>query len=301
VNLTGTNFSPYLGRPVGETYMTHYDTAAALTASLFAADARRVRFVESTQSRSELAASLVFADWDVRALEAMGKVEFENTRNLGTGKSYSHLKVPGEGRMFNSLELNHSYGETDVMVSLAKLKNHVTAGVTLSMKNMFGLTPNSLYGGDAGSEDATEGRSGLHNPDGLKIPPPGLKAGNTSRDPTWRVPRIVVDVCAARPVHLSIIDGITSMSGAEGPWCDGVPIKVTTPGVIIAGLNPVATDAVSTAVMGYEDPRALRGVKPFMICDNHLVMAEQAGLGPADLSKIEVRGLSIAQAKYPYG
>src|SRR6476646_6264034 len=46
LNLTGTNFQNYMGRPVGETYMTHYDTAYALAASLFAAGAKRVRFVE---------------------------------------------------------------------------------------------------------------------------------------------------------------------------------------------------------------------------------------------------------------
>ena len=41
------------------------------------------------------------------------------------------------------------------------------------------------------------------------------------------------------------------MSGGEGPWCAGVAkLKLTTPGVLIAGLNPVATDAVGTAVMG---------------------------------------------------
>jgi hypothetical protein len=71
--------------------------------------------------------------------------------------------------------------------------------------------------------------------------------------------------------------------------------------VLIAGLNPVATDAVGTAVMGYDNPRAARGVKPFQDCDNHLLLAEQAGLGTADLRQIDLRGLSIEKARYPYG
>src|ERR1051326_618530 len=217
LNLTGTNFTPYLDRPVGETYMTHYATAMALATSLFAAGAKRVRFVESTQSRAELASSLSLADWDVNALETLGKVEFENTRNLGTGRSYAHLSVPGGGSMFWALDLNPAYADPHVIVSLAKLKNHVTAGVTLSMKNLFGLTPNSLYGDQAGDEDATAGRGPLHNPKAFaKIKLPGLKEGITSIDPTWRVPRIVVDICSARPIHLAIIDGISSMSGGEG-------------------------------------------------------------------------------------
>ncbi len=303
LNLTATNFSEFLGRPVGETYMTHDATVLALTSQLFAAGAKRVRLVESTQSKASLGSTLALADWDVKALDAMGKVEFENTRNLGTGKTYAHLKVPFGGHMFSSFDLNRAYEETDVMVSLAKLKNHITAGVTLSMKNLFGITPNSLYGDQAGSEDATAGRGPLHNPRGFeKIKLPGIKDGITATDPTWRVPRIVADVCAARPIDLAIIDGITAMSGGEGPWCGQVAeLKVTTPGILIAGLNAVSTDAVGTAIMGYANPRAARGVKPFDICDNHLLLAEEAGLGTADLSQIEVRGLAIEKARYPYG
>ncbi len=302
LNLTGTNFVPFLGRPVGETYMTHFSTAAALASLLFDAGAKRVRLVESTQSKAALETTLGFADWDVKALSALGTVEFENTRNLGKGKSYAQLKVPSGGYVFSSFEFNHAYDETDVMISLAKLKHHVTAGVTLSMKNLFGITPNSRYGGEAGSEEATDGRGPLHNPRGYeKIKLPGLKDGITQTDPTWRVPHIVADICTARPIHLAIIDGITSMSGGEGPWCRDVnPLKLTTPGLLIVGLNPVSTDAVGTAVMGNANPRAVRGTKPFHFCDNHLLLAEQAGVGTADLAQIDVRGLALDKARYPY-
>jgi len=303
INLTGTDFTPYLDRPVGETFMTHESTAVALAALLFGAGAKRVRFVESTQSRAPLDGTLSLAGWDLGALRALGEVEFENTRNLGSGARYAHLRVPTGGYVFSSFEFNHSYADTDVLVSLAKLKNHITAGVTLSLKNLFGITPNTLYGDKAGTEDATAGRGPLHNPTGFeKIKLPGLKDGITQTDPTWRVPHIIADVCAARPIDLAIIDGITSMNGGEGPWCrHAAQIKVTTPGILIVGRNPVSTDAVGTAVMGYANPRAARGAKPFHSCDNHLLLAEQAGLGTADLAQIDVRGLSIEQARYPYG
>jgi uncharacterized protein (DUF362 family) len=301
VNLTGTDFSPWLGRPVGETFMTHSSTVMALLAILFDAGARRVRILESTQSRATLEETLMDAGWDVKGLSALGNVEYENTRNLGKGKTYPRLQVPRGGLMFSALDLNHSYADTDVMISLCKLKRHITAGVTLSMKNMFGLTPNSLYGGEAGSESATDGRGPLHGDSPPKIALPGLKPDVPFKDPFTRVPRIIVDICAARPIDLAIIDGITSMTGGEGPWTSQVAkIQLTTPGVIIAGFNPVATDAVATAVMGYADPRAARGVHPFDYCDNHLVLAEEAGLGTAELAKIDVRGLSIAEAKYQY-
>jgi len=62
INLTGTNFTPFLNRPVGEIFMTHYSTALALGSLLFEAGARRVRFVESTQSKGTLENSLALAD-----------------------------------------------------------------------------------------------------------------------------------------------------------------------------------------------------------------------------------------------
>jgi uncharacterized protein (DUF362 family) len=90
------------------------------------------------------------------------------------------------------------------------------------------------------------------------------------------------------------------MTSGEGPWAARAPsVKFTTPGILIAGKNPVSTDAVGTAVMGY-DPRAARLTHPFDRGDNFLLLAEQAGLGSADLSQIEVRGLSIEKARYPY-
>jgi len=51
--------------------------------------------------------------------------------------------------------------------------------------------------------------------------------------------------------------------------------------------------------MGY-DPRAPRGVPPFRNCDNTLLLAETHGAGSADLKRIEVRGLSVAQARFPF-
>jgi len=302
VNLTGSDFRPCLGRPTGETYMTHFTTAMALTSLLVEAGARRVRLVESTQRRALLETTMAEAGWDVRALSALGKVEFENTRNLGLGKKYSHFRVPGGGYMFSWFDFNHAYEDTDVLVSLTKLKNHMTAGVTLSMKNLFGLPPNALYAGDAGSEDATSHRAPMHEPKGFEsLKLPGIKETGVSTDPGWRVPRITVDICSVRPIHLAIIDGTTAMSGGEGPWCGEDHLKFTTPGMLIAGLNMVSTDAVATAVMGYANPRAPRGVKPFEKCDNHLLLAERAGLGIADLAEIDVRGMSTEKAQYPYG
>jgi uncharacterized protein (DUF362 family) len=111
------------------------------------------------------------------------------------------------------------------------------------------------------------------------------------------MPRIVAELNATRPVDLAIIDGIESLAGGEGPWIRG--IRHVQPGVLLAGFNAVNTDAVATAVMGY-DPRAEKGTAPFARCDNTLLLAEQLGVGSADLSKIEVAGAPIAKALYKY-
>lgn len=88
-----------------------------------------------------------------------------------------------------------------------------------------------------------------------------------------------------------------NLAGGEGPWNQG--IRYVKPGVLILGTNPVTTDAVATAVMGY-DPRAPFGKKPFEECDNTLLLAESLGIGTADLNNIEVRGLSIQEALFPF-
>jgi uncharacterized protein (DUF362 family) len=299
VNLTGRPYAWLFGRPPGETYITHGDTAMAFARILLDEGARRVRFVESAPFREPMETVLDQAGWDVAALLALGRVDLENTRNLGQGGRYSHVTVPGGGAVFSSFELNHSYEDTDVLVSLAKMKEHETAGVTLSLKNLFGITPTALYGNEARGEDALGYRLGLHahsQAPGFQFP--GEKAGFETAEPGFRVPRIITDLNAARPVDLAIVDGITSMRGGEGSWSSGIgPVE---PQVLVVGRNPVATDAVSVAVMGFDEPRALRGSAPFETCDNHLLLAEQAGLGTADLGRIDVRGLTIAEARTPY-
>jgi uncharacterized protein (DUF362 family) len=239
------------------------------------------------------------AGWDVRSLQAVAGVEFENTRNLGFGSQYARLAVPGGGRLFSYLDLNHSYAETDVLVSLCKMKEHATAaGITLSMKNLFGITPNSLYGSDGTGEDKLGYRGPIHGKaEGWVRLLPGEKAGFENEVVGVRVPRTIVDENLARPVHLAIVDGITTIRGGEGWWNAGIgPID---PGVIVAGFNALSTDAVATAVMGF-DPRAPHFTAPFETRENHFLIAEQAGIGTADVSRIEVRGLRIADVRTPF-
>ncbi|MFN8093113.1 MAG: DUF362 domain-containing protein [Vicinamibacteria bacterium] len=298
VNFTGWPFYAIGGRAPGESYVTHGDTALALVQQLVAGGARRVRFVESQGVALPLEDVAAAAGWNVPALLALG-AEFENTRNLGRGSGYSRLAVSDGGRVFSYLDVNHSYAETDVFVSLAKMKEHATAaGITLSMKNLFGITPNALYGADGAGEDKLGYRGPIHGrAEGWTQLLPGEKPGLDGAAVGVRVPRTIVDENVARPVHLAIVDGIRTIRGGEGWWNAGVaPID---PGVIVAGFNALATDAVCASVMGF-DPRAAHFTAPFETRENHLLLAEQAGLGTADLSRIEVRGSSIASVRTPF-
>jgi uncharacterized protein (DUF362 family) len=87
------------------------------------------------------------------------------------------------------------------------------------------------------------------------------------------------------------------MAGGEGPWIQrSVPVS---PGLMMAGLNCVCTDAVGTAVMGY-DPMADRGTPPFSNCDNTFRLGEELGAGTRDLKRIEVIGLPVTEARFEF-
>ncbi|MBC7928170.1 MAG: DUF362 domain-containing protein [Bryobacteraceae bacterium] len=305
LNLTGSPGLRFQGKPLGVTHYSHPRTIEAMVHLMGRAGAKRIRLVESAWGTAgPLEEYMLDSGWNVRALQnAAPKVEFENTNAIGTGKRYASVKVPSGGYIFPAYQLNQSYIDTDVFVSMAKLKNHATCGITLAMKNCFGNTPASIYGDDAGldepNESPTKGRLdvchfGKRQPS--KVAPSELDV-TTSREPEFRMPRITAELNSARPVDIAFIDGIETVTGGEGPWIRN--LKHVKPGILILGTNAVCTDAVGTAVMGY-DPRAQRGTAPFAKCDNMLLLAEALGAGSADLKQIDVRGISVAEARFPF-
>jgi len=305
VNMTGGPGMRIRGKAPAATHYTHPKVLGATAYLMGRAGARRIRFVESAWGTGgPLTDFMLDAGWNVRQLAAAAQVvEFVNTNALGPYQRYARFPVPGNAYMYPGYDLNQAFADTDVFVSMAKLKNHATCGVTLSLKNCFGDLPASIYGDDAGKDEPNEkptsgreavGHAGKRQPS--KSAPQELHFG-ANHDPGYRVPRIVADLAVARPIDLAIIDGVTSVAGGEGPWVGN--LRLVEPGVLIAGLNPVSTDAVATAVMGY-NPRAPRGTRPFHACDNTLLLAEAHGAGSADLSRIDVRGLTLEQALYRF-
>jgi uncharacterized protein (DUF362 family) len=180
--------------------------------------------------------------------------------------------------IYPSFKINKILQDVDVFMSVSKMKNHYNAGVTHTMKNLYGLAPLQFY--RLNKNDSY--RSGFHG------------SADQIRS---RLPRVIIDINRIRPIHFSLIDGIKSAEAGEGPWIE--TFTPNTPGVLVAGKNPVATDAVATAVMGH-DPTANYPTEPFIRCDNHLNLAAAAGMGTNKLDEIEVLGVSIEKAKYKF-
>jgi len=304
LNMTGPSTIRLGLLPPGMAHWVHPRVVGAVVHLMDRAGAHRIRLLESGYATDiPLDEYMYQAGWDVAEIKgAGGRVELENTNGLGRGKDYHRFDVPGGGLLFPSYLLNHSFLDCDTFVSLAKIKDHTTTGVTLSMKNCFGNIPTTIYGDhvpkDRPDERPRSGRNFVFH-DGLRQPasPAAPEIDPASpRHEGYRIPRVVVDICAARPIDLAILDGIDTMGGTEGPWSGG---EACHAGVLVAGTNCVNTDAVATAVMGY-DPMARAGEAPFVWSDNILELAERKGLGSRDLGRIEVAGTPIRVARFDF-
>jgi uncharacterized protein (DUF362 family) len=153
--------------------------------------------------------------------------------------------------------------------------------VTVAMKNLIGLGPWQLYCRTMADGSRSAFHVGAH--------------GNEDFKP--RLPRVVVDLNRARPIQLALVDGIMTNDGGENGYNLGTHLRA--PGVLLAGKNAVAVDAVSTAVMGF-DPTAEYPNAPFLRGENHLNIARGLGLGTNRLEEIEVKGASIAEVRQKF-
>ena len=127
------------------------------------------------------------------------------TRNLGTQTKLRAFALPEELR------------RAEIIVSMAKMKTHHWAGVTLSMKNLFGILPGSYYGWP---------KNVLH------------VAG---------VQESILDINTTVVPQLAIVDGIVGMEG-DGP-IRGTPIQSNC---LVMGYNLPAVDATCARIMGID-------------------------------------------------
>jgi uncharacterized protein (DUF362 family) len=181
-----------------------------------------------------------------KAFEATGMAEMCK-RN---GIEYLNLRHIGErtkieipnGEVLKNITVPRIVKESAI-ISAAKLKTHMSTKVTLGMKNMFGLLP-----------------------DKLKF-----------RYHTKGISKVIVDINTVLKPALTVIDGFIAMEG-RGPT-DGTPVKMN---LIIAGKDPVATDATAARIMSI-DPNEI----------SHIRKAHEKGLGNLNNENIEIKGTKI--------
>jgi len=135
-------------------------------------------------------------------------VEWINLRHV---KDRVELPIP-DGKALSKITVPRIVAESAV-ISAAKMKTHSETGVTLGMKNMFGLLPDKFKG--------RYHMRGMH--------------------------KVILDINTVLRPALTVIDGFVAMEG-RGP-VSGKPVQMDT---IIAGADPVATDSTACRIMGFD-------------------------------------------------
>jgi uncharacterized protein (DUF362 family) len=202
-------------------------------------------------------------------LDRMQKYVFDN---LGYTEIAKSLNIPlinlhsgdivevalNGGFAAKSVRIHKALTEVDLVCSVPMMKTHTLATVTLAMKNLIGLYPGTEY---------YSVRSWLHDR--------AAERGSAG------VAYEVIDMNRAVKTGLSVIDATSAMEG-NGPF-NGTLVDM---GLIIAGTSPLATDIVGATIMGFESDQIPA-----------ISLAHKAGMEPAYLSDIEIRGLDIEQIK----
>jgi uncharacterized protein (DUF362 family) len=128
-----------------------------------------------------------------------------------------HTRLRASYTGMTHLWLPRTVLEADFLVSMPKIKTHHWSGVTLSMKNMFGIVPGARYGWP---------KNILH----------------------WKgIQESILDICATVPIHFVIADGVVAMEG-NGPL-NGSPRHL---GKIVLADDQVAADATCGRLMGFD-------------------------------------------------
>jgi uncharacterized protein (DUF362 family) len=270
VNLTGGGVFGEMAVHPTESYMTHPEVVRALGELLRDAGAGELFILEGVYG------------WETFPGYREAAKELDATLiNLNFPAPYPDFATTPVGPdwfIYQNFTFNRILEEVDVFVSVAKMKCHWCCGVTHSVKNLVGLVPVDFY--RLTPEDSH--RSALHGPDDtFKI----------------RLPRVIMDLNRARPIDLALVDGVKTVEAGEGPWIETMaPVE---PGLLLAGKDPVATDAIATAAMAF-DPALEPPASPFLRADNYLNLARELGLGTNRLAEIEVLGASIDDIRYEF-
>jgi uncharacterized protein (DUF362 family) len=284
---------------------THADTLSAAMDSVFAAGASRVTIAEGATD-----ATAGFARFGYRREAAGRPVDFLDVNCDETEWVPLELSAMDGSRL--TARVSRTLAESECRVSLALAKTHVSSIVTLSLKNML----SSIHPADRIMMHGSKGGNGYTGwkrlaveflkGDSLAVNAMTRAMGRfknmkndltgAARPDAWKtldhkekgflrsveaMNRNLVALSRLVKPHVSVVDGFVGMH-REGPR-HGTPLPL---GVVVAGTDAVAVDAVAAAVMGFD---------PLKI--GYLAYAEAAGLGTAGLDAVEIVGDPIATVR----
>jgi uncharacterized protein (DUF362 family) len=206
-----------------------------------------------------------------------GLAELIDLDQPGPSGDFSSMAVPAPLR-YPQFQLREEVSQCDHLAAISKMKCHQNCGVTLGLKGHIGLVPVSRY--RLSPDDFS--RTVLHG----------------APSESGRIlPEAIVDLNRARPIDFSLIDGIFCAEGGEGPWIGS--FACVRPGLLVAGSDPVAADAVACYLMGF-DPGAADFSTPFDNSLNHIALAGMQGLGQARLADIAYSGPDLSALRFPF-
>jgi uncharacterized protein (DUF362 family) len=217
-----------------------YETGVTTDPLVVEAIIRRMKELSDEVFVVESDASMTDADKACKATGMLKVCEDNHVKfiNLRKEKDRVKLKIP-DAETLKEITVPKIVVDSAI-ISAAKLKTHSETGISIGMKNMFGLLPDKL-----------KFKYHLKN-----------------------ISKVVVDINTVLKSRLTVVDGFYALEG-PGPT-NGTPVKMD---LIIAGKDPVATDATGCRVMG---------INPGEIY--HIKRAYEKGLGEMDEGKIELVG-----------
>jgi len=158
------------------------------------------------------------------------------------------LPVDVDGQVLRRAEVARAVLDCDVLINVPVMKVHSLTLVTLCVKNQHGILS-----------------------DDCKV------FGHCYLDA--QLSRKLVDILLIRKPDLNVVD---AMQGMEGDHASGGVVEM---GLIVAGTDAVAADAVCSALMGFA-PEEIDTTR----------IAHERGLGVGNLSRIQVIGVPIEHA-----
>ncbi len=202
------------------------------------------------------------ADTIIDLLKLRGRFEKAGASVISLDQDETvEVEIP-HGDVLKKLKVCRKAYESDVLISVPKMKTHFQTGVTLGLKNMKGTIPD-------------ESKRIMH-----RIGIPVRKREENGLD------RAIVDLNTILSPDLTVIDATLALEGfVPGPRLVGNPVRMDT---LIAGIDPVAVDAVGCRTIG-QDPAQIR----------HIRLAYERRLGRMLPEEIEVVGRSIRSVLHP--